>query len=671
MSGQMIAAAFFCVACFAALPASTRAANPSTAPAYRPWGAPVAGFVEPAAGEHPRLLFRKADIPTLRARAQTPQGQKMVARLRTLLYNNGDELPKFDNILPLNGTMERTRKGHFTIGHPAGYGMLYILTGEKKYADLARTYLEKMFDDKLYAATMLDVKRAAGADWAEPGVEANLKKLDLFGKTDEQLAAIPFTYGQGDMDPRLNFTRPGTGMRPGPLLLCVALAYDLCYDAWPEDFRARVAKEIFEYKKPETFFQRYTRAKDIDLEQLVEGDNYIVRSNHYGYALGGAGVALLAVRNDPGIDKARTDRLLKRVETNLARLLEDGHGDRGYYAEGFGCGEISSNPTLLTFLQAARVSWGKDFVTPSEAAQWLSLKWLMCVIPSDKGDPDYHHVGGPPAYTRNRLLATHFSQSGEFAHGFGALTDPKQRAALLWTYNQAFARADLADTFNVEWYPHRMISVFTNWPCDDVKPLNPGEVIPKAVVDSQHGYYQFRNRWQDADDCFTAFLLNQNLRHGYIKGSPRGGVLYVFGHGLKYYAANWPSGSKPDGFSSETDGSSVLTIRHAAGSTSALLVDYSQQSGASAVIVLARAWPAENADAKTVWFTRATQDAKKGDAALMRYWLGDFAGGSLVIVIGKGELPKPQFSGDTLTVGKQTYTWRDNTLVFANSAKKR
>ncbi len=36
------------------------------------WPAPVSGFVPPQPGEHPRLLFRKADLPALRKKAGNP-----------------------------------------------------------------------------------------------------------------------------------------------------------------------------------------------------------------------------------------------------------------------------------------------------------------------------------------------------------------------------------------------------------------------------------------------------------------------------------------------------------------------------------------------------------------------------------------------------------------------
>ncbi|MGD0899227.1 MAG: hypothetical protein ABR915_15430 [Thermoguttaceae bacterium] len=42
---------------------------------------PMPGFLPPAPGEHPRLLFRKRDLPALRAKAATPWGQEMLKRL--------------------------------------------------------------------------------------------------------------------------------------------------------------------------------------------------------------------------------------------------------------------------------------------------------------------------------------------------------------------------------------------------------------------------------------------------------------------------------------------------------------------------------------------------------------------------------------------------------------
>ncbi|MFW6125312.1 MAG: putative DNA-binding domain-containing protein [Pirellulales bacterium] len=55
------------------------------AEAEGPWPAPVEGFQAPKAGEHPRLLFRRADLARLKARARTPEGKAILRRLRECL----------------------------------------------------------------------------------------------------------------------------------------------------------------------------------------------------------------------------------------------------------------------------------------------------------------------------------------------------------------------------------------------------------------------------------------------------------------------------------------------------------------------------------------------------------------------------------------------------------
>src|SRR5436190_1829354 len=58
----------------------------------QPWPTPVAGWKAPAAGEHPRLFFRKADLPALKKRAETPEGKAILARLKVLL-GGGEAMP--------------------------------------------------------------------------------------------------------------------------------------------------------------------------------------------------------------------------------------------------------------------------------------------------------------------------------------------------------------------------------------------------------------------------------------------------------------------------------------------------------------------------------------------------------------------------------------------------
>ena len=106
-------------------------------PAEPAWPADVPGWERPRPGEHPRLLFRKSDLSDLKKRAEMPEGRAIVARLRFLL--DGED---GDTLLPA-GQPQYT-VGAFTIGHAAGYGLLYQLTGEKKYAELGLKCFDRM-----------------------------------------------------------------------------------------------------------------------------------------------------------------------------------------------------------------------------------------------------------------------------------------------------------------------------------------------------------------------------------------------------------------------------------------------------------------------------------------------------------------------------------------------
>ena len=76
----------------------------------------------------------------------------------------------------------------FTSWHAAGFGFLYQLTGEQKYADLSKQCVELML------------------------------------------------AGKFDRNPRYSWISGGTTMRASNVLGAMAYAYDFCYNAWPEDF---------------------------------------------------------------------------------------------------------------------------------------------------------------------------------------------------------------------------------------------------------------------------------------------------------------------------------------------------------------------------------------------------------------------------------------------------
>jgi len=217
----------------------------------RAWPAPVPGFVAPKPGEHPRLLFRRSDLPGLRQRAKTPEGKAILDRLFRCLGSDGLTMPELKNDMTSaygKGGGPKPRKhdwpvGTYSISHAAGFGFLYQLTGDKGYAELGKRCFE----------------------WAFAGVRDR------------------------DREARYSWKEPGGALRAGPSLGWYAVGYDLCYDGWDEDFRRKVALAI----------QNYNEGRFMSLEELARGARHMPASNHWGMQVGGAALALLANKDDP------------------------------------------------------------------------------------------------------------------------------------------------------------------------------------------------------------------------------------------------------------------------------------------------------------------------------------------------------------------------------------
>jgi hypothetical protein len=488
-----------------------------------PWPADVAGWKPVKPGEHPRLFFRRSDIPALRARAKTPEGRAVIRRLRFLL-NRGDGASMPTAYNPARGKPPRdgsgpTAKapaGMYTMSHTAGYGLLYVLTGEKKYAELGRQAMEKALE------------------------------------------------GFRDRDNRYSFKFPNGALRAGPSLGWTAVGYDLCHDGWDEDFRRKVTEAIFTYNE----------GKNMSLAELVRGSRHMPASNHWGMQVGGGALAVLAIMGDPGTDAAVIDKLLVQSRKAMIRNMTEGFGDHGWFAEGDGTGSMSSHIVFASALNAWKVAAGKDFIAPRPNAPWMTLKWIFLTIPRN-GNMDFPKRG---AYPHNVWDRTGLSGAGYFAQGFGAVTEA-QKGALLWFYNHHLkARDEKAgtpfDTPSI--YPHNAVMAFINWPIA-MKEVNPAQVIPRAVRDEKCGFAMFRNRWQDENDIVVS-VQTRNTR-GWHKANTRGDVM-VWGLGkkqkwgrLREDIALWQPAA---------DGSAIV----GGSKGTCLAVDFSGASGADGMLVM-------------------------------------------------------------------------------------
>jgi len=92
-----------------------------------PWPKLLAGFVPPRPGEHPRVTFRKVELPALRKKlAETPEGKAILARAEAV----ADKAPSDGD--------------KFTSWPAAGHAFLYAVTGEQKHADAAREIIDEV-----------------------------------------------------------------------------------------------------------------------------------------------------------------------------------------------------------------------------------------------------------------------------------------------------------------------------------------------------------------------------------------------------------------------------------------------------------------------------------------------------------------------------------------------
>jgi len=498
----------------------------------RPWYAPVKGFKPPAPGEHPRLLFRRSDLPALRKKAKTPEGQAIIKRLRYLL--DGKDGETMTTVFSpathayMGGGYKSTSvdtPGVYTISHVAGYGMLYQLTGDKKYAEFGKQCFEKAL------------------------------------------------AGVRDRDDRYSFRGPGGPLRGGPTIGWYAVGYDLCYDGWDAATREKFGRAIAKYGEASSTKKE---KKPSTLESLTRG-TMPPGSNHFGMQVGGASLALLAVSGEKFVDQERIDTLLAIAVQSTIRNISEGFGDGGFFAEGDGTGSMASHISYLSALQAWKNAAGKDFVNVDRPnARMIALKWIYQTVVRN-GKPNVWPIRG--AYGHNVWARQGLSGGGYFALGLAGVTE-KQKAAMKWYYNHFLLEADAEagtpyDT--VSRYPHVSVCALVNWPID-IKERNPADVLPLCYRDSSCGFYAWRNRWHDENDTVITVLTNRT--QGYMKANPdRTLCLNTKGERVRWGTV--PSGPTKYWWTSPRGQSSSLTLSDG----TCFAVDFTGANGTDIMLV--------------------------------------------------------------------------------------
>jgi hypothetical protein len=434
------------------------------------WTVPVKDHVPVAPGEHPRLIFRKTDVAELRKRAETPEGKVIMARLKERLEGPiTAKTLKEGAVSDGDGGNEvaffkNQSDGPFTVWHAAGWAFLYQITGDQKHADRAKVM----------------AKRAIA----------------------------------GEANPDGRYTWPGSGqLRAGPALSALALAYDMAYDGWDAATRKEIASRIM---------------ANGGFSAIANSPKHGPGCNHFGAQVGGAGIAALALRGDPEVDKAKIEDLLAKLVFNVKREIAEGYGSRGYYFEGHHCGRLSSNTGLVPFIQTYRVAAGQDLVANSSNAQWLLTRWAYEIVdhPGEKSAHEFTY--NSRGMYRREFARSQGSSGGDFAQGFGICPEA-HKPAVLWFYNHILEPG--AKSYDVTGsYPHLAAYSLVNWPIG-VTEKNPGEIFGRVLYDDGPGYFIFRNGWKDSGNVAVTVLLGNQPAGG--RGMAAAGQVEVSGLGVK------------------------------------------------------------------------------------------------------------------------------------------
>ncbi|MEU2428339.1 hypothetical protein ABZ611_02270 [Streptomyces sp. NPDC007861] len=268
---------------------------------------------------------------------------------------------------------------------------------------------------------------------------------------------------------RMPLTHPLNTGNAGPSL---ASAYDWAYGGWTEEQRAK-ARDVL--GKAAAMLET-TWHPNMDYPDKA--------SNWVSVTRGGELALRLALRGDGEYDLQ--ERRIAVLTDQMARHLDAGFSDTGWYQEGYDYLDYDLSigaPGVIAALDA-----GIDALKQP----WHRPQLANLLMHSVSAQPDRARlqwgVGYPTGGTAVAALA--FTNVPE-----------EQRAAFLWQYEKTVGGG--GGVFGLLNYPY------------GVAPQDPDggpAAVREALLDDHSGAYQFRSRYQDADDVLVG-LGNRNHHH--------------------------------------------------------------------------------------------------------------------------------------------------------------
>jgi hypothetical protein len=328
-----------------------------------------------------------------------------------------------------------------------GQGLKYVLTGDPQYAENARAYAERNMT-------------------GNPG---GYSMRSSAGRVPEQ----------------------------------VAIAYDLCGDAWPADFRRKVEEHLAAEG------ERYLRGRGFS-----GGYNWHVCSNWGAKVFQGAGLMGLALWGEKGPPPAKPEgadatarmaeweddvaewKRLGGVDPRYQRLFEESRyllylhnreavGTGGFRGE---CSHYGLNAMEMQVEYAAayRRMFGHDLSPYPDVTHAMPRMMFCHYFPADpKVRPVALGINGLSELRGNML-----------AYGY-SLAPQDWKGAYHWIWNRSAgiaASGDTADPKSLEQAGGEAAWLFLNYPLNS-KPQHPAECMPLTWQAPDHGFYGFRSSW--------------------------------------------------------------------------------------------------------------------------------------------------------------------------------
>ncbi len=371
-----------------------------------------------AEAKHPRLFLDAEDIPALRERAKQEPYKSIVQALR-------QELPRAQKELERDLKVRSDRAVMYDMT-PRVNAALYLVTGDIRYADAAKKSCLKIVEHS----------------WFDD--------------------------------------RRSKGLTRGAAAVTVAIAYDLCYDAWDEDTRKLMSDKLY----------AVSRSMGVSMGR---GANNSLANNWAAVRYAGLGLAGLASDHEKGMEQA------KWAYPNLVRHLDANLGDNGWNPEGVGYTNYPWQFTGPFGYAAHRAGIGdlrEDVGKKLQMTLWHTMVQTVAIKANESS------IGQRPD-----LADDHHRWGGGPAAAFAFFYSPDDLVpAVKWQYDRLCGlQGD--KTFGSGWGgPFYALLLYP----EDVEAKNPQEVQGLHFVDKSQGAVVFRNRFQDENDLVV--LTNAKAR---------------------------------------------------------------------------------------------------------------------------------------------------------------